>query len=74
MAERTGVQFPILYDPTADVVEKFGVYDLLNDGLATPSTFIIDKSGVIRWKYVGKHIYDRPSAEDVIAQLRRLDS
>ena len=74
MADRTGVQFPILYDPTADVVEKFGVYDLLNDGLATPSTFIIDKRGVIRWKYVGKNIYDRPSAEDVIAQLRRLDS
>ena len=69
----TGAPFPILYDPTADAVREFGVYDLLYDGLATPSTFVIDKRGVIRWKYVGQGIDDRPTVSDIMEQLRLIE-
>ena len=37
--------FPILFDPEAEVVRMYGVYNLLRDRYATPSTFIIDKNG-----------------------------
>ena len=50
MADRVGIPFPVLYDPDADVVREYGVYNLRLDGLATPSTFIIDKKGIIRYK------------------------
>jgi len=73
IVERLDLPFPILYDPSADVVSQYGVYNLLRDGLATPSTFIIDKNGVIRWKYVANEYTERPSAEDVMEQLRVIE-
>ena len=64
--------FPALFDPEAVVIERFDVYDTLNDGYATPSVFVIDKSGDIRWEYVGRHYNDRPTNQQVIAQLEAL--
>ncbi|MCH9017885.1 MAG: peroxiredoxin family protein [Chloroflexi bacterium] len=64
--------FPILFDTKAEVVRRYGVYNLLRDRLATPSIFIIDKSGNIRWKYIGRNYADRPSNQQIIAQLEAL--
>ena len=64
--------FPALFDPEAVVIERFGVYDTLNDGCATPSVFVIDKSGDIRWEYIGRHYNDRPTNQQAIAQLEAL--
>ena len=64
--------FPALFDPEAVVIERFDVYDTLNDGYATPSVFVIDKKGDIRWEYVGRHYNDRPTNQQVIAQLEAL--
>ena len=72
IVDDVGVPFPVLYDPTAEVVKQYGVYNLLGDRLATPSTFVIDKEGVIRWKFVGKRINARPSVWTVLDQLRGL--
>jgi len=41
--------FPVLFDPEAVVIQRFGVSDTLNDGYGTPSVFVIDKNGDIRW-------------------------
>ena len=64
--------FPILFDPEHGVVQGYGVYDLLNDGYATPSTFVIDKNGNIRWQYIGRNYRDRPSNQQIIAQLEAI--
>ena len=73
LAGRTGVPFPILYNPSGDVVKDYEVFNLLRDNLPTPSTFIIDGSGVIRWKYIGRGISDRPSVGEIISQLDELN-
>ena len=73
IVERLAIPFPILYDPSDAVPEAFKVFDLLGDRLATPSTFIVDKEGVIRWKYISKGISDRPDTADVLDQLVLLD-
>ena len=73
LIRRTGLSLPVLYDPEAKVVRQYGVYNLLGDNLATPAVFVIDKDGVIQWKYVGKGNYDRPSAAQVLDQLRLLE-
>ena len=65
-----GPPFPILYDPGAGVIQDFGVY---TGKLAKPSTFVIDKDGVIRWKYIGANKNDRPSPGDVIQQLKAIE-
>ncbi|MEE3167631.1 MAG: redoxin domain-containing protein [Chloroflexota bacterium] len=36
--------FPVLFDPWAVVIKRFGVSDTLNDGYDTASVFVIDKN------------------------------
>ena len=68
-----GLQFPILSNPSADVIEAYGVFNLHNNGYAAPATFIVDKLGNIRWEYIGRTSYtDRPSNAQIIEQLRNL--
>ncbi|MCK4978429.1 MAG: peroxiredoxin family protein, partial [Anaerolineales bacterium] len=53
-------QFPILADSDHAVAEAYGVYDILpeDDGLSTPSVFIINKDGHIVWKHTASSIYE----------------
>lgn len=40
--------------------------------LSKPSSFVLDRGGVVRWGYIGASLDDRPSAEDLLAQVARL--
>lgn len=64
-----GPPFPILYNPDKTVIDTYGVRA---GNIATPSTFIIDKNGTIRWRYIGGNKNDRPSPAAVIAQIQAL--
>ena len=72
MMELTGAEFAILSDKDAEVANAYGVYNLLNDGVATPSAVIVSPEGDIEWKYVGESISDRPTPDQVLAQVDRL--
>jgi mycoredoxin-dependent peroxiredoxin len=52
-AEQESYQFPLLSDfwPHGEVAKAYGIFDE-KLGLATRGTFIIDKTGVVRWKIV----------------------
>ena len=69
MRERTGASFPLLADPDHAAADAYGVFDLLGDGLATPSVFIVDADGHIVWSYVGQHAADRPGADTILSHL-----
>ena len=73
VVEELGIPFPVLYDPSTGVPEAYMVYDLLGDGLAAPATFIVDREGIIRWKYVGRSIGDRAATSEILAQLSQID-
>ena len=72
MVELTGAEFAILSDKDAEVAKDYGVYNLLNDGVATPSAVIVSPEGDIEWKYVGKSISDRPTPDQILVQVDRL--
>ncbi len=36
-----------------------------------PSTFVIDKGGVVRWTYFGKDLKDRPDIQTVLAEAKK---
>jgi peroxiredoxin len=72
VVERLGLEFPILYDSEATVVREYGVYNLNHDSLATPSAFVIDKSGEIRWKHIGEGRYDHATNQQIIDALLEL--
>jgi len=53
-------------------VREYAVCNLWEDGMATPATFVLDRTGKIRWQHIGKTVYDRPSNEEIIDQLKKL--
>lgn len=52
-AEKESYQFPLLSDfwPHGEIAKKYGVFNE-DRGLALRGTFIIDKSGIVRWSVV----------------------
>ena len=73
VVQELNIPFPILYDPSREVPRLYGVFGLLGDKLATPSTFVVDREGVVRWKYVAGSVTDRPPSSRVLDQLAKLD-
>ncbi|MCX7682911.1 MAG: peroxiredoxin family protein [Anaerolineae bacterium] len=65
-----GAAYPMLADSEHKVAEAYGVYNLLGDGLAAPSVFIIDPNGHIVWSYIGSSPTDRPSVAAILEHLR----
>lgn len=60
-----GTQYsPVLVDPSCTTSTDYGVVSDDYFGLSnTPTTFIIDREGVIRFEYRGKGSFDRPSVD-----------
>ena len=71
--EAIGLEFQVLSDPDANVVDAYGVWNLFQNELPAPATFIIDKQGNIRWEYIGStSATDRADNDEIIAQLQQL--
>jgi len=70
-AERDHFNFAMLSDfwPHGAVAKSYGVFDE-DKGIATRGTFIIDKSGVVRWKVVNPI----PQARDIADYQKALAS
>ena len=74
VAESDGrvLDFPLLSDPDHAVVARYG---LLNAGdprslpIPHPTVFIIDREGVVRWKFIEINYKIRPTNEDILAGL-----
>lgn len=56
---------PLLY-------KEYRVANPAREGLALPSTFIIDRTGVVRWQHVGKNDFDRVKSATIVEQLTKL--
>jgi peroxiredoxin len=69
MKDIVQADYPILADVDHAVADTYGVFNLLGDGVATPSVFVIDPAGRIAWSYVGKDANDRPSPADVLSHV-----
>jgi peroxiredoxin len=59
------VPFPILIDVDLKAVDRLGI----REALSKPSTFIIDPSKNLRYKYVGSDPADRPDVQTILQQL-----
>ncbi len=67
LAEQTNAPFPVLSDVNVDATVA---YDIFESGIAVPSAYIIDREGIIRWKYIGTSPSDRPSTEILLEHAR----
>jgi peroxiredoxin len=67
--ESSNVSYPVLADPGHQVADAYGVYNLLNDGVAAPAVFVIDANGRVVWSYIAKDINDRPDNQTIFDNL-----
>ena len=68
------VSFPFLLDEDRRVTKQYGIHQRLGTdaiNIARPSTFVIDATGVIRFRHVGTNQTDRAPVDDVVAALER---
>ncbi|MEU2158133.1 peroxiredoxin [Streptomyces sp. NPDC019396] len=70
-AEQEGLEFPLLSDfwPHGEAARAYGVF-AEDKGCAVRGTFVIDKSGVVRWSVVN----DLPDARDLHDYVKALDA
>jgi peroxiredoxin len=70
------IEFQLLADPDHAVIDRYGVFNpeaAPNQPIPHPTTLVIDKEGVVRWKFIETDFRIRPSNEDILAALAELD-
>ena len=70
LKDKLGLAFDLYSDPELSVIGKWGVADY-GANISKPATFIIEKGGAISYRKVGENQTDRPTADQVIAELRK---
>jgi peroxiredoxin len=69
--EKLGITFPLASDPDLVVMKAYEVYN--KDVIPHPTTIIIDKTGVIRFREVHVNYKERTSVENILTVLRQLN-
>ena len=64
----------LLSDPGHRIIDIYGLLNPGSPGLPHPATYIIDKKGVVRWKFVDVDYRKRPDNEQVLNALKSLDA
>lgn len=68
------VTFPLLEDPGHKTIDRYGLLNpqLVDRGLPHPAVFVIDKEGIVRWKFVETDYKIRAANEQILQALKPL--
>ena len=66
--------FTFLIDPGHRVIDRYGLLNPQGRGgtIPHPTTLVIDKKGVVTWKYVETDYRIRPSNQQILEALSKL--
>ncbi len=74
LKDQPGFNFPLLSDADHKVIDRYG---LLNEQakrpMPHPATYVIDRKGKVRWRFVEVDYKVRPSNDDVLAQVKKVE-
>ena len=71
--DKPGVNFPFLSDLDHHVIDRYGLFnDKANRPMPHPATLVIDKTGIVRWRFIEVDYKVRPSNETVLTELKKL--
>lgn len=69
------LEFPLLADPDHAVIDRYGLLnqqDPEQRPIPHPTVFVIDREGVVRWKFIEIDYRIRPENELILAALSDL--
>ncbi len=69
--------FPLLSDPNHQTIDAYGLFDPAYigkgvEGIPRPAIFILDKSRNVKWAKIESDFRNRPTIEEIRAELDRL--
>jgi peroxiredoxin len=64
-----GLELHVLYDTDFTVTRSWGIFNLLDDGVAAPATYIFNRDGDLVAYHIGETVSDRPAAREVVDAL-----
>jgi alkyl hydroperoxide reductase subunit AhpC len=64
------VDFPVLEDQNHKVIDRYGLLNPQGKGWPHPATYVIDKEGVVRWKFVEVDYKVRPTNAQILDALK----
>ena len=76
LCKKAGYTYTFLSDPKAEVIRR---YDLLHKGagengqdIARPAEFLVDSTGVVRWRNLTEDLRVRATGDDVLTAAQAL--
>jgi len=66
------LDFPLLEDKEHKVIDRYGIFNPDGRGWPHPATYVVDKKGIVRWKFVEVDYTQRPTNEQILQELRKL--
>jgi len=64
---------PFLSDPGHRVIDRYGLLNAADPrGIPYPTTYVIDRAGVVRWKFTEVNYKLRPTNEMILDAVRSL--
>jgi len=64
--------FPFLEDKNHKVIDRYGIFNPDGKGWPHPATYVIDKQGIVRWKFIEVDYTKRASNEQILRALRQI--
>ncbi|MPZ77607.1 MAG: redoxin domain-containing protein [Deltaproteobacteria bacterium] len=71
-AEKLGQSFPMLQDTNHKVIDRYGILNPNGKGWSHPATYLIDKQGVVRWRFIETNYTARPSNKQILQEISKL--
>ncbi len=68
--------YALLSDPDHRVIDRYGLFnpnESRRRPVPHPTVFVIDRDGVVRWKFVEINYKIRPTNDDILAALAALE-
>lgn len=66
------IEFTLLSDSGSQVIGRYGILNPDGRGWPHPTVLIIDRDGVVRWRFMEVDYRTRASNEEIVAALREL--
>ncbi len=70
------IEFQLLADPDNAVIDRYGIFnpdESRGRAVPHPTVFVIDKQGVVHWKFIEIDYRIRPTNEDILTAVAKLD-
>lgn len=69
LSQEAGYTFTFLSDPSLEVIRR---YDVANGAEARPAEFLLDSTGVVRWRNLTNSVFVRARPEQMLEAIRTL--